>query len=36
MGPKHALTLQLGTTKRTAVMDDADRQTLVAALPWLA
>jgi hypothetical protein len=36
MGTKHALLLQLGTTKRTAVLDDEQRATLVAALPWLA
>lgn len=35
MGPKHALTLQLGTTKRTAVLDDEQRQEVLDALPWL-
>lgn len=35
MGPKHALTLQLGKTKRTAMLDDEQRAALVAALPWL-
>lgn len=36
MGPKHALLLQLGTTKRTAVLDEEQRETLIEALPWLA
>lgn len=35
MGPKHALTLQLGKTKRTAMLDDEQRAALIAALPWL-
>jgi hypothetical protein len=36
MGPKHALTLQLGTTKRTAMLDDEQRASLLQVLPWLA
>jgi hypothetical protein len=35
MGPRHALLLQLGTTKRTAMLDDEARAALLAALPWL-
>lgn len=36
MGPKHALLLQLGKFKRTAVLDDTQRTELLEALPWLA
>jgi hypothetical protein len=36
VGPRHALLLQLGTTKRTAMLDDEQRAMLIAALPWLA
>lgn len=36
MGTRHALRLELGTTKRVGVLDDAQRATLCAALPWLA
>ena len=36
MGARHALRLELGTTKRVGVLDDAQRATLCAALPWLA
>lgn len=36
MGPKHALRLELGSTKRIAVLDDAQRATLLSVLPWLA
>jgi hypothetical protein len=35
MGSKHALVLQLGSSKRTAMLDDAQRTALVDALPWL-
>lgn len=35
MGAKHALRLELGTTKRTGVLDDAQRAAICAALPWL-
>lgn len=35
MGGKHAIRLALGTTKRTAVLDDEARTRLLAAVPWL-
>ena len=36
MGPKHALRLEMGTTKRIAMLDDEQKATLIAALPWIA
>ncbi len=35
MGPKHALRLELGTTKRIAMLDDDQKASLIAALPWV-
>jgi hypothetical protein len=35
MGPKHALKLEVGSTKRIAMLDDAQRAELVEAMPWL-
>jgi len=36
MGPKHALRLEMGSTKRIAMLDDEQRAALIAALPWIA
>jgi hypothetical protein len=36
MGPKHALKVELGSTKRTAVIDDEQREQVLELLPWLA
>lgn len=36
MGPKHALRLELGSTKRIAMLDDEQKAALIAALPWIA
>lgn len=35
MGQKHALRLEVGSTKRIAMLDDAQKATLIEAMPWL-